>query len=88
VHLPIFALVARAVRRFSGFAQEAADGSATLAWLRQQPWCNGRIGSYGFSYQGLTQLLLADPTALPDALAPAMCGLDERLHWASSGGAH
>ena len=74
--------------RFSGFAQEAADGSATLAWLRQQPWCNGRIGSYGFSYQGLSQLLLADPTALPDALAPAMCGLDERLHWASSGGAH
>jgi putative CocE/NonD family hydrolase len=73
---------------FKGFAQEAADGSATLAWLRCQPWCNGRIGSYGFSYQGLTQLLLADPEQLPDALAPAMCGLDERLHWASGGGAH
>ena len=73
---------------FSGFAQEAADGSSTLAWLRQQSWCNGRIGSYGFSYQGLTQLLLADPDQLPDALAPAMCGLDERLHWACSGGAH
>ena len=73
---------------FSGFAQEAADGSSTLAWLRQQSWCNGRVGSYGFSYQGLTQLLLADPDQLPDALAPAMCGLDERLHWACSGGAH
>ncbi len=73
---------------FSGFAQEAADGSSTLAWLRRQGWCNGRIGSYGFSYQGLTQLLLADPDQLPDALAPAMCGLDERLHWACSGGAH
>ena len=73
---------------FSGFAQEAADGSNTLAWLRRQGWCNGRIGSYGFSYQGLTQLLLADGDQLPDALAPAMCGLDERLHWACSGGAH
>ncbi|MFM2122638.1 MAG: hypothetical protein RLZZ589_1075, partial [Cyanobacteriota bacterium] len=53
---------------FGGFAQEAEDGSRTLAWVRQQPWCNGRIGSYGFSYQGLTQLLLADPDQLPDAL--------------------
>jgi putative CocE/NonD family hydrolase len=72
---------------FSGFAQEPEDGSRTLAWVRQQPWCNGRIGSYGFSYQGLTQLLLADPEQLPDALAPALCGLDERAHWACSGGA-
>ena len=72
---------------FGGFAQEAEDGSRTLAWVRQQPWCNGRIGSYGFSYQGLTQLLLADPDQLPDALAPALCGLDERRHWACSGGA-
>ena len=74
--------------QFRGFPQEAADGSATLAWLRRQPWCNGRIGSYGFSYQGLTQLLLADPEHLPDALAPAMCGLEEGPHWACSGGAH
>ena len=73
---------------FRGFAQEAADGSATLAWLRQQPWCNGRIGCYGFSYQGLSQLLLEDADGLPDALAPAMAGLDERLHWASEGGCH
>jgi len=73
---------------FAGFAQEAHDGSATLAWLRQQSWCSGRIGCYGFSYQGLSQLLLSDPNHLPDALAPAMAGLDERLHWASEGGCH
>ena len=73
---------------FSGFAQEALDGARTLTWLRQQPWCNGRIGSYGFSYQGLSQLLSADGEALPDALVPAMTGLDERLHWASEGGCH
>lgn len=73
---------------FSGFRQEPADGSSTLAWLRAQPWCSGRVGSYGFSYQGLSQLLLEHNGPLPDALAPAMAGLDERLHWASEGGCH
>ena len=73
---------------FQGFSQEAADGAASLAWVRRQPWCNGRVGTYGFSYQGLTQLLSDDPQHLPDALAPAMAGLDERRHWASEGGCH
>ncbi|MBD2549093.1 CocE/NonD family hydrolase [Microcystis elabens FACHB-917] len=74
---------------FGGFAQEAADGAATIRWARALAGSNGRVGTYGFSYQGLTQLLNAgDGDALPDCLAPAMCGLDERLHWASEGGAH
>jgi predicted acyl esterase len=81
---------------FAGFAQEAADGAAAVRWARQIDGGNGRVGTYGFSYQGLTQLVVepgrataasaADP--FPDCLAPAMCGLDERLHWASEGGAH
>ena len=82
---------------FRGFAQEAADTAAAVRWCRRLESCNGRVGTYGFSYQGLTQLLnsgaapgaaadAGDP--LPDCLAPAMCGLDERLHWASEGGAH
>lgn len=76
---------------FAGFCQEAADGAATIRWARGLEGSNGRVGSYGFSYQGLTQLLNSggdDDAALPDCLAPAMCGLDERLHWASEGGAH
>ena len=73
---------------FAGFAQEARDGATALAWARSLPWCNGRLGTYGFSYQGLTQLLSDDPALAPDCLAPAMTGLDERLHWASEGGAH
>ena len=83
---------------FGGFAQEAADGADGVCWARRLPDANGRLGCYGFSYQGLSQLLieaagsagaaggLDDP--LPDCLAPAMAGLDERLHWASEGGAH
>jgi uncharacterized protein len=86
---------------FRGFAQEAADGAEAVRWARRLPAGNGRVGTYGFSYQGATQLLndagaavaegrsgpdRADP--LPDCLAPAMCGLDERHHWAAEGGAH
>ena len=37
----------------------AADGFDTCAWLMRQPWCNGRIGTYGGSAVGITQLLLA-----------------------------
>ena len=78
---------------FSGFAQEAADSAATIRWARRLEGSNGRVGTYGFSYQGLSQLLNDaggpdDEAGLPDCLAPAMCGLDERLHWACEGGAH
>ena len=82
---------------FGGFAQEAADGAAAVRWARRLPESNGRLGAYGFSYQGLTQLLIASeahPAAaglddpFPDCLVPAMAGCDERLHWASEGGAH
>jgi putative CocE/NonD family hydrolase len=83
--------------QFGGFRQEAVDGAAAVRWARRLPQGNGRVGSYGFSYQGLTQLVMAaggDPSPtglddpLPDCLAPAMAGLDERLHWASADGAH
>lgn len=73
---------------FRGFEQEAADGADTIRWARQLPGSNGRLGSYGFSYQGLTQLLSDDPAAIPDCLAPAMAGLDEQRDWACEGGAH
>jgi len=88
---------------FRGFAGEAADGASAVCWARRLEGANGRVGTYGFSYQGLTQLLndgtggtgeegpKADgrcPDPFPDCLVPAMAGLDERLHWASEGGAH
>ena len=80
---------------FQGFAQEAADGADSIRWARGLDGSNGRLGCYGFSYQGLSQLLSDDnpasgdsSDARPDCLAPAMAGLDERSHWASEGGAH
>ena len=73
---------------FRGFAQEADDTEQIHAWVRSLPQCNGRLGCYGFSYQGLTQLLAPETAPPPDCLAPAMAGLDERLHWSCEGGAH
>jgi putative CocE/NonD family hydrolase len=79
--------------RFGGFAQEAQDGGTAVAWARTLPYANSRLGTYGFSYQGLTQLLHASPpsggdASLPDCTAPAMTGPDERRDWACAGGAH
>ena len=62
---------------FVPFATEADDGEDTVAWLAALPECDGRVGSYGFSYQGTVQLLTAArrPRALR-AIAPGMTSAD------------
>ncbi|HZP82973.1 MAG TPA: CocE/NonD family hydrolase [Chthonomonadaceae bacterium] len=35
------------------------DGYDTLEWIAKQPWCNGKIGSFGGSALGITQLGMA-----------------------------
>ena len=42
------------------FTDEAADGQATMTWLRQQPWFNGSLATIGASYLGFTQWALAN----------------------------
>jgi hypothetical protein len=44
--------------RFKKYLGEAEDGFDTLTWVTQQPWCNGRIGTYGLSYAAHTQTAL------------------------------
>ena len=39
--------------------QELRDGEDVLAWLEQQPWCNGRVGMIGISWGGFNSLQLA-----------------------------
>jgi uncharacterized protein len=47
---------------FEPMAQEADDGQDTVAWLRGQPWFDGRLATLGASYLGWTQwALLQDP---------------------------
>ncbi len=45
---------------------EHQDGRDTLKWIAKQPWCNGKIGSWGSSALGITQNMAA-PVA-PDEL--------------------
>jgi hypothetical protein len=35
------------------------DGADTVTWIRRQSWCNSRIATFGLSYMGITQFLLA-----------------------------
>lgn len=53
--------------RFTKYLGEAADGADTMAWLVAQPWCDGRVGTYGLSYAAHTQTALA--TQRPPGLA-------------------
>ena len=73
---------------FHLFAHEVEDGYDTIQWAAQLPGSNGRVGMYGFSYQGMTQLYAAQarPSALK-ALAPAMVGYDLYQDWAYENGA-
>jgi uncharacterized protein len=52
--------------RFTKYLSEAEDGYDTLAWLVRQPWCNGRVGTFGLSYAAHTQAALGclDPPGL------------------------
>ncbi|MEN3354178.1 MAG: uncharacterized protein V7640_2336 [Betaproteobacteria bacterium] len=57
----------RSEGRFTKYLGEAQDGYDTLAWIAKQPWCNGRIGTYGLSYAAHTQTALA--SARPPGLS-------------------
>ncbi len=72
---------------FTLFEAEQADGAEAVAWAADLPGSTGRVGMYGFSYQGNTQLLALAGGAALGALAPAMVGWDLRTDWAWEGGA-
>ncbi|HVU48306.1 MAG TPA: CocE/NonD family hydrolase [Terracidiphilus sp.] len=67
---------------FYPFRSEGRDGAETIAWLLEHAACNGRIGMYGFSYQGATQLLAAaeQPEGLV-CIAPHMTAVDLYHGW-------
>ena len=73
---------------FYPFRNEGADGADTIAWLRTRPESNGRVGMYGFSYQGMTQLLAAaeQPEGLL-CISPAMTACNLYHGWFYNQGA-
>ncbi len=49
---------------FYPFRAEVNDGVDFTRWIKQQPWCDGKIGAFGLSYLGFTQWAMA--AANPD----------------------
>jgi hypothetical protein len=58
--------------------QELADGEAVLAWLAEQPWCNGRVGMLGISWGGFNGLQLAARRPEPLQAVVTVCSTDDR----------
>lgn len=82
------------------FKHERQDGIDTLDWIAAQPWYNGRIGTWGGSYFGYTQWVIADrqapgPSALNVQIASSefsrmfyhgsAFSLESALNWAVGG---
>lgn len=40
------------------FHLDVPDGEDSVAWITQQPWCNGRVGTFGGSAGAITQFQL------------------------------
>lgn len=57
---------------FYPLRHDAVDGYDTIEWAAAQPWCNGKIASFGFSIPGVNQLLAASER--PPHLVTAMPG--------------
>jgi putative CocE/NonD family hydrolase len=73
---------------FTPFLHEAEDGYDTIAWAARLPDANGRVGMYGFSYAGATQLMPA--TLRPPGLVticPAMTASQYYEGWTYNQGA-
>lgn len=48
---------------YQKYLDDAPDGYDTCAWILEQPWCNGAIGTKGLSYAAHTQGALASAGA-------------------------
>jgi putative CocE/NonD family hydrolase len=73
---------------FRLFVDDVRDGGDAITWAARLPGSTGRLGMYGFSYQGHTQFLaLAAGRPELQALCPAMATWDVRTDWAYEGSA-
>ncbi len=70
------------------FKHESADGYDTVEWAAALPYSNGKVGMFGSSYVGATQLLaaIAHPPHLAGIL-PHVTASDYHDGWVYQGGA-
>jgi uncharacterized protein len=73
---------------FTPFFDDIQDGYDTVEWCAAQSWSNGRVGMFGTSYVGATQLLAAilSPPHLA-AICPVVTAADFHNGWIYEGGA-
>ena len=73
--------------RFTPFVDEGRDGAAAIEWAARLPFADGRVATYGFSYQGLAQVYAAAlrPPSLR-GIAAMMCCPDPYEGWTYEGG--
>ena len=63
---------------FAPFTQEFNDTPDTIGWIRQQAWCNGKVGMMGPSYLAVVQThgVAGGAGPVPDALLPTFMSGD------------
>ncbi|HEY2946725.1 MAG TPA: CocE/NonD family hydrolase [Vicinamibacteria bacterium] len=73
---------------FYPFRNEASDGYDTVEWAAALPYANGKVGMFGGSYVGATQMLaaMAKPPHLV-AIHPYVTASDYYEGWTYQGGA-
>lgn len=73
---------------FAPFVHEGADGTDTVAWIRSQDFSDGNVITYGASYVGATQTLLAaEGIEGHVAMAPFLTSADFQASWIYRSGA-
>lgn len=62
---------------FRPLQDDGRDGFDVVEWVARQPWCNGKVGMWGGSYQGSTQwaTLKHSPPHLSTAIPTASGGV-------------
>jgi uncharacterized protein len=70
------------------FLHESEDGYDTIEWIAAQPYSDGRVGMFGASYVGATQMLaaIAHPPHLA-GICPIVTASDYHNGWTYQGGA-
>lgn len=71
------------------FEDQRRDAWDLVAWIVDQPWSDGRVGSTGISYDGTcADMLLAEPHPAVRAIAPLFALYDVFADVAFPGGVH
>lgn len=70
------------------FKYESQDGYDTVEWAAAQPYSNGKVGMFGGSYVGATQMLtaIAHPPHLA-GICPVVTASNYHANWTYQGGA-